>query len=398
MTHQRVFLVVLLLAGAALGQPGPPTSPVTAAGPRAGTPEPADFRAFVEAARASGMSEMAADRLLMVAGFLAKTDLIEPLRMEDGRYALSLSSAYSPKPGTDPAELRKIEAEMVARREMQIPKVRSWADLDGSGFVSEQEAAELEGLVELRLQAAFVAEQEKTRDGWKIADALHIPHADFERRWQKHEVLRERYGDEFGPRLDLDLHRPAGSAPPMTAAASPQAGATESADFRAFVETARAREMSDLAYLHLVPIAGALAKTTTFHTVKGEGGWYGVSSDSGFCPLPGADPEQVRKLRADIEAKRQVQLPRVKAWADQDGSGFVTSEEALHLRNLFELGLKVPFVAAQEKTRDPGKIAAALRMPPPDFLQVWQEYRALQGRYGDEFGPRLELESLQPGR
>jgi hypothetical protein len=168
---------------------------------------------------------------------------------------------------------------------------------------------------------------------------------------------------------------------------------TEPEDFRVLVETARARGMSEDAYSTLKMIAGMRAKSTLLSFVKnhGRGGyrtWYTAALGSNS----GADPEEVRKLRAQQREKEEAVMPSLKKWADLDGSGFVSSKEADRLRRLYEFGPMVHFVAAEEKTRDAKAVAEALQMPLAELLDNLREYKELRQRHGEEFGPVLTLD------
>lgn len=208
---KQVAIPVMVLLATLVSGPSRGETPTGEAAPAAAastaTAEPADFREFVEEARQLGMSDAAYQNLSVVAGALAQTDVIQPVKTEDGAYGMNFISSYCPKPGADPAEVQKLMAEGSAKLKAQLPKVRKWADLDGSGFVSKKEASQTRDLYEFGLQVAFAVEQEKTRDAAKIAQALRIPLPNFQQSYQAYSEMRSRYGEDFGPVLSLDFPR-----------------------------------------------------------------------------------------------------------------------------------------------------------------------------------------------
>lgn len=113
---------------------------------------------------------------------------------------------------------------------------------------------------------------------------------------------------------------------------------------------------------------------------------YDLDEDSGrcqprftnaACPNLDADPEQLKadqKIQQDELHQRILLLGPA---ADEDGSGFVSSEEGTRFRDLFEFG----HLAAHcfgEGDLDPSRLARATGLDPEEAARNLQDYRDLR--------------------
>jgi len=117
--------------------------------------------------------------------------------------------------------------------------------------------------------------------------------------------------------------------------------AGEPKDLEEYVAQARRTRMSELAEADLRTMAEVLTGATMLTFSRMESGGYATTYRSGFCPLPGADSAQIERLRVELATKVAEALPRVKAVADRDRSGFVSTVEGFDFRESLVFGLKV---------------------------------------------------------
>lgn len=102
-------------------------------------------------------------------------------------------------------------------------------------------------------------------------------------------------------------------------------------------------------------------------------GNYGTAYGSSFCPRPGTDSSQIKKILDQIESDENADLEKIRFLADFDNSGFITTDEANHLRKLIEFGLLATFVA---KKGEPEKIVTRfLGIPDARFLKMVEDYK-----------------------
>lgn len=116
-----------------------------------------------------------------------------------------------------------------------------------------------------------------------------------------------------------------------------RAVAEEPADMAACVAAIREQGMSEMAATHIGGIAfirlgqGSL----TFVTMDDSGRYY-PSFHSNSCPMPGADPDTLAARQQRAKAACDAERTRLQPLADTDGSGFVSTIEAIQFRVAFE--------------------------------------------------------------
>lgn len=141
----------------------------------------------------------------------------------------------------------------------------------------------------------------------------------------------------------------------------------------------REQGMSEAAARSLTTVASIWGGATLLSVQKLPTGEYESRFTTGFCPRPGADPEEVAALRQKIDERVQAELRRIKPLADRDGSGFVSTEEAAQFREVVLFGLR----AAKLETGDrqsPQTIARALGKEPGWVTEKTREYGDLRLR------------------
>jgi len=108
-----------------------------------------DLDTYIEGIKASGMSEMGRGQISSVASICTGSLILE-YRFDEasGRYWPSYTSATCPKPDSDPPEVERWKQLMVSEKDQLVPRLKQFADADGSGFVTTFEASEFRYLIE----------------------------------------------------------------------------------------------------------------------------------------------------------------------------------------------------------------------------------------------------------
>jgi hypothetical protein len=116
-----------------------------------------------------------------------------------------------------------------------------------------------------------------------------------------------------------------------------------------YLQTIREWKMTEDAHgtIQMVAMIRCGYYNLTF-TKDSASGTYGKSYASLVCPNPNADPGEVRKQQARVDSTIAVEIEKLRALADANGSGFVTTEEAQHFRTLIEFGLLADHIAKSE--------------------------------------------------
>jgi hypothetical protein len=167
----------------------------------------------------------------------------------------------------------------------------------------------------------------------------------------------------------------------LLAAGSVFAGDDMPADLRAYLEEIKAAGMTEDASASLRTVAGIETGATLLDIRTDEAGK--ISSrgyTAAFCPRPGMSEEartQLRKEMEAMEAKVKLEMERLRPLADRDGSGFVSSEEGLRFRRLYELGKSVLVVTA-DGLRDGEQVAERLQMPLEKLRQDLAAYAEIK--------------------
>jgi hypothetical protein len=145
-----------------------------------------------------------------------------------------------------------------------------------------------------------------------------------------------------------------------------RAAAGDGADLAAYIETIRASGMSETATSAIRTVASIVSGATilSFRPDPSSGQYY-PSYMSATCPKPDADEPELTQWKQMKTSESGALLPRLKPFADADGSGFVTTEEAMTFRYLVEFGYLAEQAARDEApsmeviARAAGKDAAA---------------------------------------
>lgn len=167
----------------------------------------------------------------------------------------------------------------------------------------------------------------------------------------------------------------------LLAAGSVFAGEDLPADLRAYLEEIKAAGMTENAAGSLRMVAAieageSLLDIQTDETGKVTGRGYSAR----FCPRPGMSEEaraELRKQMEEVNAKVEREVERLKPLADRDGSGFVSSEEGMRFRRLYELGKSVLVVTA-DGLRDSKQVAERLQMPLETLQQDLAAYSGIK--------------------
>jgi hypothetical protein len=168
----------------------------------------------------------------------------------------------------------------------------------------------------------------------------------------------------------------------LLAAGSVFAGEDMPADLRAYLEEIKAAGMTEDAASSIRTVAAIETGATLLDIRTDEAGKIASRGyTASFCPRPGMSEEALAQLRKDMvkmEAKVKREMERLRSLADGDGSGFVSSEEGMRLRRLYELGKSILVVTA-DGLRDAEKVAERLQMPLETLRQDLAAYADLKG-------------------
>jgi hypothetical protein len=135
--------------------------------------------------------------------------------------------------------------------------------------------------------------------------------------------------------------------------------AHEQADFDEYVASIRKTGMTESAAGSVGMVAGILSGSTTFKAIREPDGSVGHSYSSNMCFVPTTDAklkEKQRALQAAMATKRESWTEFLKAQADSDRSGFVSTREGAALRRQIETALS----AAQLSLNSMDELAQAI--------------------------------------
>lgn len=134
------------------------------------------------------------------------------------------------------------------------------------------------------------------------------------------------------------------------------------ADFRTYVDKIRADGITESGRNALMSVISIRLGYSTLTYMEDAGtGRYTPTYRSTTCPVPSADPQATADLRAQRSAAMTAELARLRALTDTDGSGFVSTAEAVEFRDLFEFGVLLQAVAARSgQAKDAIRRAAGL--------------------------------------
>jgi hypothetical protein len=164
---------------------------------RAQTEKGADLEAYIADIRASGVSETGRSHLRSVAGVCCGATILAYRKDEaSGQYWASYTSATCPKPATDTAGIEQWKVLQRSKADELTSQLKPFADADGSGFVTTQEASDFRFLMEYGYLVAQVIRDEgpsidlvARASGMDVDAAMH--------RIEAYKVLAQRI-DEAG--------------------------------------------------------------------------------------------------------------------------------------------------------------------------------------------------------
>ncbi len=120
-----------------------------------------DFMVYVEQIRRWGMTENARMSIRMIASIEAGTTILSFQKDDSsGAYWTRYMSASCPKPDMSKTERQELRDELDAKITPLIEKMRPIADMDNSGFVTTEEAAQFRAIVEFGYRAFHVLTEE----------------------------------------------------------------------------------------------------------------------------------------------------------------------------------------------------------------------------------------------
>jgi hypothetical protein len=154
----------------------------------------------------------------------------------------------------------------------------------------------------------------------------------------------------------------------------------EKSDLEEYIETIRAWGMTETGRMQIRSVANLCAGATVLEYRKDDASRrYWPSYTSATCPKPDADPPEVERWKSMRMSEADRLVGGLREFADADGSGFVTTEEANDFRYLIEFGYLVAQVARDE---GPGidRVAQASGMEPADAQARLDAYQALANR------------------
>ena len=125
--------------------------------------------------------------------------------------------------------------------------------------------------------------------------------------------------------------------------------AGDSPDLASYIQSIRDSGMSEMARSQILSVAGIScgASILTYHADPASGRyWPGYRS--AVCPKPDAEEPELTMWKTTKRSETQDMIPRLRPFADADGSGFVTTEEGTTFRFDMEFGYLADQVAREE--------------------------------------------------
>jgi len=146
-----------------------------------------------------------------------------------------------------------------------------------------------------------------------------------------------------------------------------------------YIQDLRKDRMTEEAKITMSTISSIRTDHTTLTFIKDStSGTYGTSYGSTFCPIPGTDSSEIRKISNQIEADINGDIEKIRPLADSDSSGFITTSEAEHFRRLIEFGWLADYVS---KKGEPESIVARSKGISGDRLaRLIKEYKNIADR------------------
>ena len=158
---------------------------------------------------------------------------------------------------------------------------------------------------------------------------------------------------------------------------SAQTQAEDSKELKAYIENIRKWRMSERARGSLRSLAGVLTENTIMTFPQDEAtGIYYKSYRNTSCMNPNMDPDELKRMKEEYELKIGPIVLKLQPLADTDNSGFVTTEEGAHFRNLVEFGYQATYVASKEDP-DSKYFLIGMNMDKDRFKERISEYKEL---------------------
>jgi len=175
---------------------------------------------------------------------------------------------------------------------------------------------------------------------------------------------------------------------------------TDPPDFRAYVAEVRKLGMTESAKGSLNVVAsirtGGMLLTFAKDEVTGS---YDRSYQSTACPVPGTDPEILRRWQAEVQKRVDDDLDILRKHADRDASGFVSTVEGQEFLDLVEFGyLAAHIVEAEGASGEILARAASLSIDQADARVARYNALVKQLNASSEFkSPLIDLTSTTHG-
>lgn len=123
----------------------------------AGEGQQSDLNNYIEGIKASGISENGRNQIYTIASICTGSMILDyQFDESSGRYWPSYMSATCPKPDADPPEFARWKELMATESDQLVPLLKPFADADGSGFVTTDEASDFRFLIEFGFLAEHV--------------------------------------------------------------------------------------------------------------------------------------------------------------------------------------------------------------------------------------------------
>jgi hypothetical protein len=119
-----------------------------------------------------------------------------------------------------------------------------------------------------------------------------------------------------------------------------------------YIESIRKSRMTEDAMSTIKMVSNIRMGYTNLTFIKDtSSGTYSNRYTSSFCPKPGMDSLEVKKVYDKIDADVNADFEIIRDLADFDNSGFITTNEANKFRTLIEFGLLADFVAKNGESK-----------------------------------------------
>lgn len=158
------------------------------------------------------------------------------------------------------------------------------------------------------------------------------------------------------------------------------ARADDPADLVRHVERVRELGMTESALEDLDLVASIRTGDKLLRFIEGETpGEYAPTYSGTSCNLPEAEHGRVAQLQAALRTATVEDRETLRAYADGDGSGFVSTAEAAGFRELIEFGFLAAWIM-KEEGESLDRIATAASLPPEKTEAMIDRYNSAAER------------------